>query len=365
MAKARERDGVYQRSDRDGYWGSYVDPVGKRHRQKLKGVHTLTQARKALSRLERKAEKDHALEVKDVSDISTEDLLERFRRYQKINLRPSTYERLDGIISTLKANLPAKARHVTKNDVAKFIETRMSGEDAVAPATVRKEVQTLRYALKLAVELWDYLRVNPAQSVRLPKVRDEKPRFLTPNELRAALEAAPEWMRAPIALAAATGMRRGELLSLKWLDFDFSQKLIYLRSATTKTAEPRVIPLTPAAETVLGSLPQGKPGARVFAHVDPAKLSVYTRRVFATLGIEDASFHTLRHTAASWMVQAGVSLYSTGQILGHKTPRMTQRYAHLAPEHLATAAGKLSEAMMKALPGTAQNSDEGEEQEGK
>ena len=240
----------------------------------------------------------------------------------------------------------------------------MSGEGAVAPATVRKEVQALKYCLKLAVEEWEYLRVNPAQSVKLPKVFDEKPRFLTPNELRATLEAAPEWMRAPIALAAATGMRRGELLALRWLDIDFRLKLIFLRSATTKTAEPRAIPLTPAAQLVLESLPQGKPGVRVFADVDPARLSVYIRRVFATLGI-DASFHTLRHTAASWMVQAGVSLYSTGQVLGHKTPRMTQRYAHLAPEHLATAAGKLSDAMMammKALPGTAETASDEEPQ---
>ena len=364
MAKRKDRDGIYQRKDRPGFWGSYVDPDGVRHREKLNGAHTLTQAREALSRLERKAEKDHALEVKDVSDISTSDLLERFRRYQKIHLRPSTYERLDGIISTLKANLPAQAKAITKNDVSKFIETRMSGEDAVAPATVRKEVQALKYCLKLAVEEWEYLRVNPAQSVKLPKVLDEKPRFLTPNELRATLEAAPEWMRAPIALAAATGMRRGELLALRWLDIDFRLKLIFLRSATTKTAEPRAIPLTPAAQLVLESLPQGKPGARVFADVDPARLSVYIRRVFATLGI-DASFHTLRHTAASWMVQAGVSLYSTGQVLGHKTPRMTQRYAHLAPEHLATAAGKLSDAMMammKALPGTAETASDEEPQ---
>ena len=95
MAKRKDRDGIYQRKDRPGFWGSYVDPDGVRHREKLNGAHTLTQAREALSRLERKAEKDHALEVKDVSDISTSDLLERFRRYQKIHLRPSTYERLE------------------------------------------------------------------------------------------------------------------------------------------------------------------------------------------------------------------------------------------------------------------------------
>jgi integrase len=101
----------------------------------------------------------------------------------------------------------------------------------------------------------------------------------------------------------------------------------------------------------------------VFAGVDVAKFSVYTRRVFAGLGIEDASFHTLLHTAASWMEV--VDLYAVRQFLGHKTPRMTQRYAHLSPEYMATAAGRLSDAMTRAfLPAETVeygNEDSGEE----
>jgi integrase len=77
------------------------------------------------------------------------------------------------------------------------------------------------------------------------------------------------------------------------------------------------------------------------AGVDAANLPVCTKRVFKRLGIPDASFHTLRHTAASWLVQQGVDLYAVGQLLGHKTPRMTQRYAHLSPDYMAGAVGKL------------------------
>jgi len=88
----------------------------------------------------------------------------------------------------------------------------------------------------------------------------------------------------------------------------------------------------------------------VFADVDPARLSVYTRRVFHRLGIKDASFHTLRHTSASWLVQQGMDLYGVGQILGHKTPRMTQRYAHLSPDYMASAVGKLDGIMGGMLP---------------
>lgn len=85
----------------------------------------------------------------------------------------------------------------------------------------------------------------------------------------------------------------------------------------------------------------GAAGDLVFAGVDPAQLTVYTKRVFQRLGIMDASFHTLRHTAASWLVMQGVDLYAVGQILAHKTPRMTQRYAHLSPDYMAASVGKL------------------------
>ena len=100
---------------------------------------------------------------------------------------------------------------------------------------------------------------------------------------------------------------------------------------------------------MLRSLPSGAAGDPVFAGVDPAFLSVYTKRVFKRIGIPDASFHRLRHTAASWMVQQGVDLYAVGQILGHKTPRMTQRYAHLSPNYMAGAVGKLDGIMSGML----------------
>jgi integrase len=150
-----------------------------------------------------------------------------------------------------------------------------------------------------------------------------------------------------MAFAANTGVRRGELLSLKWMDVDMANRRFYLRE--TKNGALRILPLSEFALAVLHSLPEGTPGDAVFAGVDAARLSVYTRRVFKGLGITDASFHTLRHTAASWMVQQGVDLYGVGQLLGHKTPRMTQRYAHLSPDYMAGAVGKLDEIMAGML----------------
>jgi integrase len=134
------------------------------------------------------------------------------------------------------------------------------------------------------------------------------------------------------------------MLALRWMDVDVKNRRLYLRE--TKNGALRILPLPEAALTVLYSLPQGAAGDPVFAGTDGAFLSVYTKRVFKSIGIPDASFHTLRHTAASWLVQAGTDLYAVGQILGHKTPRITQRYAHLSPDYMAASMGKLDSVMM-------------------
>jgi integrase len=334
MPRAKERDGVYYRRDR-GIWSvSYIDASGERVREKVE-AHTRQQAMDALHRIKTKEEVARTLGVRPASEITLEALFERYKRHQKARIRPTTFARLDGILGTLKANLPELAKAITKRTVAEYIEARAVD---VKPGTVAKEMSVLKHCLKLAVE-WGELNQNPATGARLPKLPQGKTRYLTPGELKAALESAPEWMRAPMAFAACTGVRRGEMLSLRWMDVDMKNRRLYLRE--TKNGALRILPIPESALTVLRSLPSGKTGDLVFAGVDPAFLSVYTKRVFKRLGILDASFHTLRHTAASWLVQQGVDLYAVGQILGHKTPRMTQRYAHLSPDYMAGAVGKL------------------------
>lgn len=350
MPKAKERDGVYYRKDRSGWWGSYIDANGERVREKLV-AYTRPEALEALRRIKSKEEIARTLGIRPASDITTEALFDRYTRHQKARIRPTTFERLGGILSTLKARLPLQAKAITRRTVAEYIETR-SGTDEMKPGTVAKEISVLKHCLRLAVE-WGELNQNPAAGARLPKLPPGKTRYLTPGELKAALESAPEWLRAPMAFAACTGVRRGEMLSLKWMDVDMKNRRLYLRE--TKNGALRILPIPEFALVVLRSLPSGKAGDPVFAGVDPAKLSVYSKRVFSRLGIPDASFHTLRHTAASWLVMEGVDLYAVGQILGHKTPRMTQRYAHLSPDYMAASVGKLDGIMggMLALEGSA------------
>ena len=334
MPKAKERDGVYYRKDRGTWWVSFTDAAGRRQREAVV-ASTRPQAVAARAGLMVKAQRDRVLGVKEPSEITTADLLARYERHQKPRLRPTTFERLDGILEALKTALPERAKDISRKTAADYISTR---SETVAPGTVLKEVSVLKHALRLAVE-WELLNANPAQGAKLPKLPEGRTRYLSPTELKAALQAAPEWMRAPLALAAFTGMRRGELLDLKWKDVDLEGQRVYL--GFTKNGSLRVLPLNELAVRVIANIPQAEPGDAVLDGVDRKKLSVYTERLFRKLGIADASFHSLRHTTASWLVMEGVDLYTVGQLLGHRTPRMTQRYAHLSPRYLAGTMGKL------------------------
>ena len=116
-----------------------------------------------------------------------------------------------------------------------------------------KELNVLKHLLKLAVEEWEYIPVNPATGVKAPKPAPGRIRYLQPTELRAVLEAAPEWLKPLIALAAGTGMRRSEILRLRWLDVDLRNSRILLTQ--TKNGEGRIVYLNQLALRAIESLP--------------------------------------------------------------------------------------------------------------
>jgi integrase len=343
--KTKDRDGVYRRKDRPGFWASWIDANGKRRQRKLE-AHTLVQARALLNAEKAAVEKATTLGYAPPSKETFEAVSERFLAFQVARLTLRAYQREEGILhNQIRAFFSRmKVADIRRNDIERYITLR-SG--IVSAGSVVKEMNILKHCLSKAVA-WELIPVNPAHGVKLPKVSEGRTKYLSPTEFKAALEAAPDWMRAPMALAAFTGMRRGEILNLRWKDIDLAHQRVYLRE--TKNGTLRVLTLNQLAMQVLQSLPVGDPGMLVLPDVDPARLSVYTRRVFASVGIADASFHSLRHTAASWLVMEGVDLYAVGQILGHKTPRMTQRYAHLSPGYMAVAVGKLDGVFAGSLP---------------
>jgi len=178
--------------------------------------------------------------------------------------------------------------------------------------------------------------MTPAQGVKSPKVPPGRVRYLQPTELRALVDACPEWLNPIVCLAVTTGMRRSEILGLRWLDVDVSHSRIMLPQ--TKNGEGRIVYLNQSATAAFRSLPVGpetKATDRPFSAYTPEQVSVAFQRACRKAGIADFHFHDLRRTAASWLRMAGADIHTVAQILGHKDLRMAARYQHLSPVFMA------------------------------
>ncbi len=217
------------------------------------------------------------------------------------------------------------------------------GGRLMSGSSVNRYKSTLSACLMWFIRHPEYKRLGYKNPVRAESVsrfaeNPSKDRFLTAGEqqrlLAATRRSTQSRMYLLVLMALTTGMRKGELLGLRWLDLDLKVRAAYL--GQTKNGKPRYAPLTqPVVEELMKF--RAMPAARVFpcgnpesdAPLDPSKA---WRNACQLSGIGRCRFHDLRHTAASNLVRAGRSLFEVGVLLGHSSPTMTQRYAHLATE---------------------------------
>ncbi|MDP6527717.1 MAG: site-specific integrase, partial [Candidatus Pacebacteria bacterium] len=136
-----------------------------------------------------------------------------------------------------------------------------------------------------------------------------------------------------------TGLRRDELLSLEWKRVDLSLKTILIQK--TKNGRPKTVPLNETALSILEK--KSKVGSikndLVFISDHGTKIKGSNlwrafKKALERAGIEDFTFHDLRHTFATRLVQRGEDIYKVAKLLGHKDIRMTQRYSHHTSESL-------------------------------
>lgn len=151
-------------------------------------------------------------------------------------------------------------------------------------------------------------------------------------------------------------MRKGELLGLEWRRVDLQAALVHMGPCNTKTGKRRSVPLNKvASEAILNRMrfrAQHAPASPwVFAHRDGERIQD-VKTAFASAceraGITDFRIHDLRHTCAAWLVTAGVPLAEVRDLLGHTTVKMTERYAHLAPENVRVAVSVLEDGLSRS-----------------
>lgn len=226
--------------------------------------------------------------------------------------------------------------NLTSRQIASYRDSRLS--EGRAGATVVKELNTLSHAIDTARREWDiFLPQNPVKLVKRPKVAAGRERRLQPGELEKLLEACRLSRSAKLSdtvlLAIETAMRLGELLSLEWQDIDLKARTAHLPH--TKNGEPRTVPLSVAAVTLLSNPPSPAVG-RVFPQWSRATSFEHTwRRAVKLAGLDDLRFHDLRHEAASRFFEKGLHPIQVAAITGHRTLQMLKRYTHLKAKDLA------------------------------
>jgi integrase len=226
----------------------------------------------------------------------------------------------------------------------------------VAPATVKTAMGALGAIYARAVQR-DELDVSPTRAVKLPTIRNGRMRFASPPEASALLAAVPERDRAVWATAFYAGLRRGELMALRWADVDLKGGTIDVHRSwnmergpsDTKNRDRRRVPIATALREYLAAQQLRQPPSveLCFGRADgrpfrPDRLQERADQAWQTTGLQRLTLHDARHTFASLMIAARVNAKALSTYMGHSTIAMTyDRYGHLMPGSEAEAAGLL------------------------
>lgn len=317
----------------------YIDYYVKGQRKRKKIGPSKKLALQVLQDVQLKLAKGEYLGIYQEKKIPFDEYVKKYLDFSKANKANSSHRRDEVSTDHLKSFFKGKyVFEVTPRLIEKYKIKRL---EKVGPAAVNRELACLKHMYSKAIE-WGYVKENPAKGIKLLKEPPGRLRYLSPEEVDSLIDACLEHLRPIVLTAVNTGMRRSEILSLRWADVDLTNRKITI--VNTKNNESRVIPINQTLyEEFLKLIKQVK-GEYVFSDKDGRPFGDIKKSFASALkeaGIKDFRFHDLRHTFGSHLVMQGVDLRTVQQILGHKDIKMTMRYAHLSPEYVQKAVEKL------------------------
>lgn len=373
------------------YFLVYRTPDGRKTRYRIGDVRSLTpaQARDVAEQLSARTVQGEDVQATRQQQRAAADTAKR----QTLGgfLEEQYLPWLEGERSPKRA---VATRQRLQSNFAAFMDTAMSDiipwtiekwradqrKAAKATTTINRDVTTLHSVLSKAVQ-WHVIDRHPLHGLKPLKTDQHgSVRYLSEEEelrLRDALARRDACMKAARArgnawrrdrgypvmpdmdhqpygdhltpltvLALNTGLRRGELFNLCWSDVHVDKRLLTVRGVTAKTGQTRHVPLNTEALSVLTAWRgQTTKEGYVFPGRDGTGRLDNVRKAWTALlreaKIEGFRFHDTRHHFASRLVMAGTPLYTVQQLLGHHSPLMTAKYAHLSPDHQAAAVERL------------------------
>ncbi|MEW6170760.1 MAG: site-specific integrase [Candidatus Omnitrophota bacterium] len=281
------------------------------------------------------------LDIKKEQKVKFEDFSEEYLSLHS-KLKKSYYTDVK-IVNLLKKFFGGKYLYeITSLDVEKFKSMRAK---EVSPATVNRALAVLKSMFNRAI-VWNKANYNPCKAVKLFKENNQRLRYLEKEEVIKLLASCRGHLKPIAILALNTGMRKSEILNLKWQDIDFKRNIICLLD--TKNGEKRQVPMNEQAKTALIRVKKHPESPYIFCNKDGKPYGDIKKSFFTALkkaGIINFHFHDLRHTFASHLVMSGVDLNTVRELLGHKSLEMTLRYSHLSPDHKKRAVDILGRRM--------------------
>ena len=220
--------------------------------------------------------------------------------------------------------------------------TKARQAESVSNATVNRALEVMRAILRKAVHDWEWLERMPR--VRLLPEPRRRVRWLTRQEAARVIAQVPKHLVPVVRFSLETGLRRANVTGLQWSQVDLERRIAWIHPDQAKARKAIAVPLSATAVTLLREQ-LGKHPTNVFAYRKKPLQQVNTKAWRAALkraGIHDFRWHDLRHTWASWHVQAGTPLHVLQELGGWETAEMVRRYAHLSADHLAGYVDRVS-----------------------
>jgi integrase len=232
-----------------------------------------------------------------------------------------------------------------------------------SPRTIDYMKTVIRQVFNHAIENHNYDGRNPAKLLKITPYDNKRDRYFTVEQVEQLLATLKDrsllWHDICL-LTVYTGLRAGEVFKLQWSDINFQNGTAFIRDP--KSSKNRHANLHPAVMDMLKTRKKLFGDTKyVFPSTKKGKINSVSKtiaRVIKELGFNDGykdrrqilTYHSLRHTTASWLIQKGESLYTVSKVLGHSDIRTTQRYAHLADEQVKSAVNALPEISSSTKP---------------
>jgi integrase len=221
----------------------------------------------------------------------------------------------------------------------------------VSATTVNVALRHLKAAMGTAAR-WQLIEKNPFEKLPLVTIPKRTPAFLNVQDAEKLLSVITEqWLKDIVIFAINTGMRRGELLSLRWSDVDMAARVVRITNTdafTTKSGEQRTVSLNDAALMVLGRRKHWTRHEYIFTcdhgrRLEASRVTHAFKKAVKAAGLpEGLHLHSTRHSFASLLVAGGTSLFTVSKLLGHANAKTSEIYSHLLPQHLQNEVDKIN-----------------------